>query len=79
MSVKIEIHDIDESGSCSLSGKSGEVLVVSFADGTVSESPLSQKSLMQLLRLKLGQKKAKPAEAKPAGNGAPAALPVLPK
>jgi hypothetical protein len=61
--VKLEIHDVEEKGACSLSGKEGEVLVVTFADGTVSESALSVKFFIQLLKLNLGQKpRAKPPE-----------------
>ncbi len=57
MSIKVEFHGIESNGVCSLSGKEGEVLLVSFADGTLVEAPLSQKSLVQLLRMKLAPRK----------------------
>jgi hypothetical protein len=82
MSIKIEVHRLEESGTCSLSGKDGEVLVLSFSDGTITEAPLSQKALMQLLRMKLQKPKpaAKPepaAEANGAGGvGAPRPQPA---
>lgn len=67
MSVKITVHGMEQNGVCSLSGKEGEVLTVTFDDGTVSERPLSQKAVMQLLRMKLAQ----------SGNGkAPLVVPV---
>ena len=72
MSIKMTVHGIDADGTDSLSGKTGEVLIVSFDDQTVCESPLTQKSLVALLKMKLGQKK----ETRPAiplalpGNGA---------
>jgi hypothetical protein len=74
MSIKMTVHAIETDGTDSLSGKTGEVLIVSFDDQTVMESPLSQKSLVALLKMKLGQKKAtRPAipmaQASPA-NGA---------
>lgn len=53
-SIQMEIHGI-QNGTDSLTGKDGEVLVVTFADGTVVRSALSQKSLMQILRMKLQQ------------------------
>ena len=70
MSVKLTIHGFEPSGTCSLSGKTGEALVVSFDDGTLSQRPLSQKSLIQLLRMKLAASlpAAVPA-AVPAGDG----------
>jgi hypothetical protein len=64
MSLKIEVHSIQD-GVCSLSGKQGEVLVVTIADGTAVQSALSVKSLMQILRMKLGQKSATPVVAIP--------------
>ena len=77
MSIKMTVHAIEAEGTDSLSGKTGEVLIVSFDDQTVTESPLTQKSLVALLKMKLGQK-AKAAQPRPAipmaqaasGNGA---------
>ena len=77
MSIKMTVHAIEAEGTDSLSGKAGEVLIVSFDDLTVTESPLTQKSLVALLKMKLGQKQ-KTAQPKPAipmaqaapGNGA---------
>jgi hypothetical protein len=66
--IKMTVHRLEQNGTCSLSGKEGEVLVVSFDDGTLNEGALSQKSLMQLLRMKLGQNGTKPVP-KPAANG----------
>lgn len=54
MSIPIEIHGIGN-GTDSLTGKEGEILIVTFADGTVVQGALSQKSLMQILRMKLQQ------------------------
>jgi hypothetical protein len=66
MSIKIEVHGIESDGVCSLSEKQGEVLTVTFADGTVTEAALSLKAFVQLLRMKLGQKpNALKAEPKP--------------
>ncbi|HEY6180482.1 MAG TPA: hypothetical protein VIX73_38835, partial [Kofleriaceae bacterium] len=66
MAIKLTIHGIQAEGVDSLTGKEGETLVVSFEDGTVSEAALSQRSMMQLLRMKLATP-AKPAP-KPAGR-----------
>ena len=51
--VKLTIHGIG-TGQCSLSGKEGEGITVSFDDGTIRESFLSTKAFMQLVRLKAG-------------------------
>lgn len=59
MAVKMTVHALTQ-GTCCLSQKEGEVLVVSFEDGTIAEGALSAKSLLQLLRMKF------------AGNGKPA-------
>lgn len=69
MSIKLTIHGLQANGTDSLSGKEGEVLVVTFDDGTVTEGALSQKSLMQLLRMKLAQPAKKPAPAAVPVNG----------
>ncbi len=76
MSVQLTIHAMKDDGQCSLTGKEGEVLIVTFGDGTLTEGALSQKSLIQLLRMKLapGVKKPKaatPVEAIPVPNGEP--------
>jgi hypothetical protein len=55
------IHGVSNSGVCSLTGKEGEVIDVSFKDGTLANGSLSFKGLVQLLRMKLVQ--AKPALA----------------
>ena len=65
MSIKMTVHAIEAEGTDSLSGKAGEVLIVSFDDLTVTESPLMQKSLVALLKMKLGQK-AKAVAPRPA-------------
>ncbi len=59
--VKVTIHGLEQNGVCSLSGKEGEVLILSMEDGTITRGALSQKSLMQLLRMKLSQAGAKPS------------------
>lgn len=74
--IKMTVHRLEQNGICSLSGKEGEVLVVSFDDGTLSEGTLSQRSLMQLLRMKLGQNGKKPiipvaVKAEPVNAAAP--------
>lgn len=68
--VKLTVHRLESSGVCSLTNKEGEVLLVSFDDGTLTESALSQKSLMQLLRMKLQQ------NGKSQGRAIPTAKPV---
>lgn len=73
--IKLTIHGMDDRGICCLSGKEGEVLIVSFDDGTIREGALSQKSLLQLLRMKFAQGKPRQdttaAEAKPVGIAVP--------
>src|SRR5262245_52951499 len=54
MAIDITIHGTG-TGQCSLSGKDCEGLTVSFKDGTLTESFLSQKSLMQLIKMKAGK------------------------
>lgn len=53
--VKVTIHDLEQNGVCSLSGKEGEVLILSMEDGTITRGALSQKSFLQLLRMKFSQ------------------------
>ena len=70
MSIEITIHGIG-SGVCSLSGKECEGVTVSFRDGTLTESFLSHKSFMQLVRMKaarLTKPEHKPSLA-PSPNG----------
>ena len=70
MSIKMTVHGIEADGTDFLSGKAGEVPIVSFDDNT--ESPLTQKSLVALLKMKLGQKaKAAQARAIPMAQAAP--------
>jgi hypothetical protein len=64
VSIKIEVHGIESDGVCSLSEKQGEVMTVTFADGTVTEAALSLKAFVQLLRMKLGGKPKARAEPK---------------
>jgi hypothetical protein len=72
--IKLTIHSTG-TGTCSLSGKEGPGLTVTFDDGTVANSFLGWKAFQQLLGMKAGQKKpdaAKPTQATAvpvAGNG----------
>jgi len=68
--VEVVIHEAG-SGVCSLSGKEGEGMIVSFKDGTLREGFLSHRAFLQLVRMKFAQA----AKA----NGVPAAVPVQPK
>ena len=54
MATELTIHGTG-SGTCSLTGKTGDGLTVSFKDGTVSEAFLSWKGFQQLLALKAGK------------------------
>jgi hypothetical protein len=45
------------SGMCPIDEKEGEGFVVSFTDGTVTESFLSFRGLQKLIKLKMGQAK----------------------
>jgi hypothetical protein len=71
--IDVTIHSTG-TGTCSLSGKEGPGLTVTFKDGTVTNAFLSWKAFQQLLGMKAGQKKAdaKPAQAVPIGNAVPA-------
>ena len=71
MSIKMTVHAIEPDGTDSLSGKTGEVLIVSFDDQTVTESPLTQKSLVALLKMKLGQKAKATRPVIPMAQAAP--------
>lgn len=73
--IRVTIHHAC-SGSCSLSGKDGDGLTVSFDDGTVTQQHLSWKSFRQLVAMKTAQAATKPAP-KPLPVGVtPPALPV---
>ena len=54
MATELTIHGTG-SGTCSLTGKTGDGLTVSFKDGTVSDAFLSWKGFQQLLALKAGK------------------------
>jgi hypothetical protein len=72
MAIDITVHGSGV-GTCSLSGREGEGLVVTFRDGTVTEGFLSQKAFMQLLKMKFAQQpKGQLVPKPPAGNGAAA-------
>lgn len=62
--MKVTIHATG-GGTCSLTGKEGDGLTVSFDDGTLCESFLSWKAFRQLLGMKSARKTAaaKPAVA----------------
>ncbi|MCI0704970.1 MAG: hypothetical protein L0241_28250 [Planctomycetia bacterium] len=54
MSIEITIHGTGV-GQCSLSGKEGEGLIVSFKDGTLREGFLSHRAFLQLVKMKFAQ------------------------
>ena len=60
--IELTIHGAG-TGTCSLTGKEGEGVTVTFKDGTTQEAFLSTKAFMQLVRMKSGtsEKKTKPA------------------
>ncbi len=68
--IDVTIHSTG-TGTCSLSGKEGPGLTVTFKDGTISNAFLSWKSFQQLLGMKAGQKKADAPKA-----AQPTAVPV---
>lgn len=79
--IRVTIHQAG-SGLCSLSGKEGDGLTISFEDQTVTHQHLSWKSFRQLVAMKVTQKTAKTEPksavpfavaqpALPAGNGNP--------
>jgi hypothetical protein len=68
--IKVTIHRV-ENGHCSLTGKDGDGLSLSFDDGTVKESFLSWRGFRQLLSMKAGQDGrlvAKPPSVVPEGK-----------
>jgi len=69
--VEVTIHDVG-SGPCSLTGKEGDGLRVTFGDGTVTNAFLSWKAFRQLLGLKLNQA---PQAPKPRKDAVPLAQP----
>lgn len=62
--VKLTVHSVGR-GECVLSEKEAEGMVITFEDGTVTESFLATKSLVQLLRMKLGVGNGKSEEETP--------------
>ncbi len=60
--IDVTIHSTG-TGPCSLSGKDGAGLTVTFKDGTVTNSFLSWKAFQQFLGMKAGQKKAETRSA----------------
>lgn len=77
--IDVTIHSTG-TGICSLSGKEGPGLTITFKDGTVTNAFLSWKAFQQLLGMKAGQKKTDAAKvAQPAAASVPVnALPVKP-
>ena len=71
MAIELTIHGTG-TGTCSLTGKEGEGMTVSFNDGTVKEAFLSTRAFMELLRMKAGQTKKSSAPTPTAGNIVPA-------
>lgn len=65
--IKVTIHGTGE-GPCSLTGKEGKGLTVTFDDGMIAGSFLSWASFKQLLALRTKQHE-KPKMAAPVGNG----------
>jgi hypothetical protein len=51
--IELTIHGTGN-GTCSLTGKEGEGVTVTFKDGTTKEAFLSTKAFMQLVRMKAG-------------------------
>lgn len=73
--IKVTIHQAG-SGVCSLSGKDGDGLTVTFDDGTVNEQHLSWKSFRQLVAMKTVQNGAKPPSKPTTAVIMPAATPI---
>lgn len=70
--IKVTIHGTG-SGPCSLTGKEGNGLTITFDDGTLRESFLSWRAFQQLLTMKAARPKTAAPAALPAGNGIAAA------
>lgn len=66
--IKVTIHSTG-SGPCSLTGKEGNGLTVTFDDGTLRESFLSWRAFQQLLSMKAARPKPVPPAAAGAGAG----------
>jgi hypothetical protein len=64
MSIDLTIHGTGI-GQCSLSGKEGEGIVVTFKDGTLREGFLSYRAFQQLIKMKFAPA-PKPPAAQPA-------------
>jgi hypothetical protein len=68
-SIELTIHGTG-TGTCSLTGKEGDGVTVTFKDGTTKEAFLSTKAFMQLVRMKAGAgEKPKPRPAAVPANG----------
>lgn len=67
MSIELTIHGTG-AGTCSLTGKDGDGMTVTFKDGTVKEAFLSHRAFLQLVRMKAGVEKPARVPAVPA-NG----------
>ena len=70
--IEVTIHEVG-SGPCSLTGKEGDGLRVTFGDGTVTNAFLSWKAFRQLLGLKVSQS---PQTPKPRKDAVPLAQPA---
>ncbi len=68
---KVTIHQAG-SGTCSLSGREGDGLTVTFDDGTVTEQHLSWKSFRQLVALATARNSPKPTPKLPSAQPATA-------
>jgi hypothetical protein len=62
--IELTIHGTG-TGTCSLTGKEGEGLTVTFKDGTTKEAFLSTKAFMQLVRMKAGGEAPRPKPTVP--------------
>jgi hypothetical protein len=69
MATELTIHSTG-TGQCSLTGKEGEGLTVSFSDGTVKEAFLSTKAFFQLVKMKTGGVAKKPTPPSPTAQPA---------
>ncbi len=71
--IKVTIHGTG-SGPCSLTGKEGNGLTITFDDGTLRESFLSWRAFQQLLSMKAGRPKPTPTAnpVLPANSAVPA-------
>ena len=70
MTIDLTIHGTGV-GQCTLTGKEGEGVTVTFKDGTVNNCFLSHKAFLQLLKMKLGQ--ASKTSAAPVAQAVPVA------